>query len=172
MADAIQSCPRRHWLLYALQTCVGASVAVLLYPVAKFLRPREATSSGSMQMVAPYRVNQLKPDAEGNWPSPFEFNGKPCLLVCTPEGIKEIKPGVRTDPAKKYVRAFNAVCTHVACTVQYRSDKGDIFCNCHNGLYDLNGHNVSGPPPRPLDEYQVDFRGEPGQEEIIVSRST
>lgn len=170
MADVVQSYPRRHWLLYALEACIGATVAVLLYPVAKFLKPRVATNSGAMQLVAPYRVHQLKPDAEGNWPPPFEFNGKPCLLICTPEGLKEIKPGVATD--KKQIRAFNAVCTHVACTVQFRSDKGDIFCNCHNGVYDLNGHNVSGPPPRPLEEYQVDLRGDAGQEEIIVSRST
>jgi hypothetical protein len=35
----------------------------------------------------------------------------------------------------------------------------------------LNGHNVSGPPPRPLEMYKVTLRGKPGQEEIIVSRS-
>jgi Rieske Fe-S protein len=68
------------------------------------------------------------------------------------------------------VRALNGVCTHVECTVQYRADKGDIFCACHNGVYDLNGRNVSGPPPRPLEMYRVALRGKPGQEEIVVSR--
>ena len=70
------------------------------------------------------------------------------------------------------VRAFNAICTHVDCTVQYRSETGDIYCSCHEGLYDLNGRNVSGPPPRPLEIYKVALRGKPGQEEIVVSRST
>jgi Rieske Fe-S protein len=30
-----------------------------------------------------------------------------------------------------------------------------IWCACHNGLYDINGQNISGPPPRPLDEFVV-----------------
>ena len=52
-------------------------------------------------------------------------------------------------------RAFNAVCTHLQCTVEYRAASQDIFCNCHNGVYDLNGRNVAGPPPRPLEVYQA-----------------
>ena len=61
------------------------------------------------------------------------------------------------------VKAFNAVCTHLQCTVEFRPAKADIFCNCHNGVYNLNGRNVSGPPPRPLEEYKVTLRGTPGQ---------
>ena len=37
-----------------------------------------------------------------------------------------------------------------------------IWCPCHNGMYDLNGAVVSGPPPKPLDEYVVRLRGEEG----------
>jgi Rieske Fe-S protein len=138
---------------------MASTVAVLLFPVVRFLRPRRATSSGALELVAPYKVSDLKPDAEGHWPAPFEFNGKPCLLVLTPGGE---------------IRAFNAICTHVGCTVEFRAAQSDIFCNCHNGVYDLNGKNVSGPPPRPLQEYKVTTRPAqtPGQEEIIVSRST
>ena len=45
-------------------------------------------------------------------------------------------------------RAFAGTCTHLACTVQYRESQNDIFCACHNGVYDIEGRNVSGPPPR------------------------
>jgi cytochrome b6-f complex iron-sulfur subunit len=109
-----------------------------------------------MEIVAPYRLNQLRPDAQGNWPPPFNFGGKPCLLVLS---------GERT------VRAFNAVCTHLDCTIEFRPGTSDMFCPCHNGVYDMNGRNVSGPPPRPLEEYKVTLRGTPGQEEIVVSRT-
>jgi Rieske Fe-S protein len=54
--------------------------------------------------------------------------------------------------------------------VAYRAEEGDLFCACHEGVYDLNGRNVSGPPPRPLEQYKVTLRGDPGQEEILVSR--
>jgi Rieske Fe-S protein len=70
----------------------------------------------------------------------LKFGSQPGILVRTPAGE---------------LRAFTAVCTHLACTVQYREEKQDIWCACHNGIYDLNGKNVSGPPPRPLDPYKV-----------------
>ena len=149
--------PRRGWLLRSLNAAIAATVVALVYPIARFLRPRAGSSSGRLEMVAPYRVNELRPDASGAWPPPFNFGGKPCLLVLMPDGE---------------VRAFNAVCTHIECTVEYRRAKGEIFCNCHNGVYDLNGRNVSGPPPRPLEVYKVTLRGTPGQEEIVVSRAS
>jgi cytochrome b6-f complex iron-sulfur subunit len=155
MPEVSESHSRRHWLLRGLETGILATLAVFLYPVVRFLKPRETTSSGALEVVAPYTVSQLKPDAEGKWPAPFNFGGKPCLVIRTPGGD---------------VRAFNAVCTHLQCTVEYRWAEKDIFCNCHNGVYDLNGRNISGPPPRPLEQYQVDLRGQAGQEEIIVSR--
>jgi Rieske Fe-S protein len=50
--------------------------------------------------------------------------------------------------------------------VQYRDEKQEIWCACHNGVYDLNGKNVSGPPPRPLEEYKVNVKGD----QLVVSR--
>jgi cytochrome b6-f complex iron-sulfur subunit len=144
--------------LHALQAGVTVTLAAILYPVVRFLWPRPATSSGGLQVVAPYRVHELKPDAQGRWPTPFNFGGKPCLLIRTPEGE---------------IRAFNAVCTHVECTAEYSLEKAAIICNCHNGVYDLHGRNVSGPPPRPLETYKVTLgAGKPGEEEIIVSHAT
>ena len=148
--------PRRRWLVRILEGGIFTTFVALFYPVARFLRPRAATASGAMEIVAPYRVNELRPDAEGRAPAPFDFGGLPCLLIKTPDNE---------------VKAFNAICTHTDCTVEYRPDKGDIFCACHNGVYSLDGQNVSGPPPRPLQEYKVALRGKQGQEEIIVSRT-
>jgi len=85
-----------------------------------------------------------------------KFGSKPALLVRTPDG---------------QFRAFSAICTHLDCTVQYKGDTSQIWCACHNGLYDLAGNNVSGPPPRPLDPFAVNLRGEPGQEEVVISRT-
>ena len=148
---------RRNWLLRSLKASILVTLGAIFYPIARYLRPRPATTTGGLEAVAPYRVNELRPDAEGRWPAPFNFGGKPCLLILTPD---------------KEVRAFNGICTHVDCTVEFQGEKGVIFCACHNGAYDLNGKNISGPPPRPLEAYKVTLRGEPGQEEIIVSRTT
>ncbi len=52
-------------------------------------------------------------------------------------------------------RAFSATCTHLDCIVDYRKDKRLIWCWCHNGIYDLSGKNIGGPPPRPLTPFEV-----------------
>lgn len=93
-------------------------------------------------------VKDLKPD-QGKV---FRFGNEPAILIDTPDGK---------------LRAFSAVCTHLQCTVQYRQDMGKIFCACHGGVYDLNGRNIGGPPPRPLQEYKVAIKGD----DIIVSKS-
>jgi len=166
MDSTPENLSRRGWLLRGLQASIAATVVAIFYPVVRFLWPQPAPVSGASEVVAPFRVNQLA-QAPGN---PFNFAGKPCLVVLTPEGAKRLADGqpLHSDD----VRAFNAVCTHVDCTVRYRAEEGDIYCSCHEGIYDLNGQNVSGPPPRPLETYKVTLRGEPGEEEIVVSRQT
>src|ERR1019366_3203195 len=63
-------------------------------------------------------------------------------------------------------KAFSAVCTHLNCTVQYQESSRQIWCACHNGTYDLTGRVVSGPPPKPLEEFVVRVRGD----ELVISR--
>ncbi len=59
MAEKQDVSSRRHWLLRSLNSSIAATVAMVLYPVARFLWPRPATVSGAMEIVAPFRVNQL-----------------------------------------------------------------------------------------------------------------
>ena len=64
--------------------------------------------------------------------------------------------------------ALAATCTHLDCIVQYREDTKQIWCACHNGVYDLNGRNISGPPPRPLKIFDVKVV----KDEIIITTQT
>ena len=48
---------------------------------------------------------------------------------------------------------FVATCTHLDCTVKYDSKKNLIVCHCHNGVFDVEGKVISGPPPEPLREF-------------------
>jgi Rieske Fe-S protein len=101
----------------------------------------------SVNEVAAGKVQDLKPNSG----KIVKFGSLPVLLVRTSE----------TE-----WRAFSGVCTHLNCTVQYKESSHQIWCACHNGLYNLNGQVVSGPPPHPLEEYSVHIRGD----EVVVSR--
>ncbi len=138
--------PRRRVVKFLLGGGLFASLASFLYPLLRYLIPPSVADLGGGDVVAS-KVSDLKP----NGSKIFRFGTRPALLLMTGEG--------------EY-RALSAVCTHLSCTVQYRSDLRQIWCACHNGLYDLNGRNISGPPPRPLEAFQVHVRGD----EIVVSR--
>ena len=138
--------PRRRVVGFLLGGGLFASLVSFVYPVLRYLIPPPVTDLGSDEVVAA-KVGDLKAHSS----KIFRFGTRPALLLLTAEG--------------EY-RALSAVCTHLSCTVQYRNDLHQIWCACHNGLYDLNGRNISGPPPRPLEVFQVHVRGD----EIVVSR--
>ena len=58
---------------------------------------------------------------------------------------------------EKGLRAISTTCTHLGCKVYWEPDNVRFFCPCHNGVFDVNGNVVSGPPPRQLDSYQVEL---------------
>jgi Rieske Fe-S protein len=139
---------RRSFVDWFLGTCVGALLVAILYPIARYLVPPEVVESTAGTVTLPERPADVKP----NTGLIFRFGSQPGILIRTPAGE---------------LRAFSAVCTHLGCTVQYRPDLIQIWCACHDGHYDLNGQNVSGPPPRPLPRYVVNVRGD----QIIVSKT-
>jgi cytochrome b6-f complex iron-sulfur subunit len=109
----------------------------VLYPVFSYLKPPK---------VAEANVHTVRAGSASEFPTNsaqiVKFGRKPVILI-------------KTDTGE--FRALSATCTHLDCIVQYRSDMKQIWCACHNGLYDLKGRNISGPPPRPLDEYAVNI---------------
>ena len=58
---------------------------------------------------------------------------------------------VRMDAA--HVRVLSNVCTHLACHVNWHPGVQHYISPCHDGHFDMLGRNISGPPPRPLDEF-------------------
>ncbi|MBI5233087.1 MAG: Rieske (2Fe-2S) protein [Deltaproteobacteria bacterium] len=58
------------------------------------------------------------------------------------------------------VIAFSRRCTDLGCLVSWDRSAEQFICPCHHGIYDANGKNISGPPPRPLDRFEVKRRGD------------
>ena len=66
---------------------------------------------------------------------------------------------VLTDDGRDYV-AMSNTCTHLGCRVRWIADQQQFFCPCHNAAFDKDGEVVDGPPPRPLDRYEVKVEDE------------
>ncbi|MFI5106872.1 MAG: ubiquinol-cytochrome c reductase iron-sulfur subunit, partial [Terriglobales bacterium] len=85
-----------------------ASAASFIYPVLRYLVPPAATDMGGDTVVAA-RVGELKPNSA----KIFRFGSRPGLLLLGADG--------------EY-RAMSGTCTHLSCTVQYRSDLKQVWC--------------------------------------------
>jgi len=138
---------KRSFLNVLLGAWAAAFAASVVYPVFRYLIPPRLAGPTTASVKLPIKASEVKINSG----TIFKFGQKPGILIRTEQG--EFK-------------ALSAVCTHLDCTVQYKSDSQQIWCACHNGLYDLRGRNVSGPPPRPLEEFQVNEEGDT----LVVSK--
>lgn len=67
---------------------------------------------------------------------------------------EEVGVYVLTEDGRDY-HAMSNICTHLGCRVRWVAEKQQFFSPCHNGVFDKHGYVVSGPPPRPLDEFET-----------------
>jgi len=125
---------RRDFLGMAISGTAAALGVMAVYPVAKFLTPRDDAGprSGTLGKVDLFLRGTAKTVMVGE---------RPALVIRLDDGS---------------FRAFSALCTHLQCVVAYAPERKQIECPCHRGVYSLEGQNVAGPPPRPLDAFTVD----------------
>ena len=147
MKDSIKNKKNRRWFLMGgMLSSLTAFAGMVFYPIIRFIMPPPVPES-NQNSVSAATVDELSPNSG----KVFAFGNKPGLLLRLANG--------------EY-RAFSAVCSHLQCTVQYREDMEQIWCACHNARFDLNGNVASGPPPAPLETFDVFV----GKEDIIVSK--
>ncbi len=148
MDDHLPNSPsRRNFLDYLLGFSAFATLGAIFYPIFKFMVPPEVVEAQQNSVSVGKNA-----EIASNSGKIFKFGSKPGIIIRTETGD---------------LKAFSASCTHLDCIVQYDPGSKQIICACHNGIYDLTGKNVSGPPPRPLEEFAVNVKGD----EITVTRA-
>ncbi len=75
---------------------------------------------------------------------PMDLGGQKVMVLRTDEGVV----------------AFSRRCTDLGCLVSWNREREQFVCPCHRGVFDKTGKNIAGPPPRPLDRFEVVKRGE------------
>jgi len=146
---------RRRFLDWFLGTSAGALVAAVLYPVFRFVSPPEIPEATTNQVEA----------GPTNDPELLEKGYKIVRFG--------VEPVILIRLSDTEIRAFAGTCTHLDCIVEFQKDEQRIWCNCHNGEYNLSGQRVAGPPPRPLEPFKVDlvYKGANEPQTIVVSRA-
>jgi cytochrome b6-f complex iron-sulfur subunit len=125
--------PRRDFLSIAVGGSAAAFAVAAGYPVARFIEPQARSGAGPtiVAKLEDFPVSSAKTVLVGE---------RPVLVIRAADG---------------QFRAFSALCTHLQCVVGYSPERNQIECPCHQGIYSVEGQNIAGPPPRPLEELAV-----------------
>jgi Rieske Fe-S protein len=138
--DKVTKTGRRDFLklgVLAGATALAAGVPLGVYVIAPALRP------GAGKWIDFGPAENLAED--GMEMLPYEFMVKDGWQVLPQRGFA----WARTEPGGK-LTVFSSTCTHLACNVVWREDKGYFECPCHSGRFDPSGRPIAGPPTRPL----------------------
>jgi len=150
--DAPGKLSRRGFIAGAGVCAAGLCYAgALAYPVYRYLAA-PAEQAAELAAVKEVKIPEDKLPAPGT-ALMFRFGARPTMLIHHKDGT---------------LACLTAVCTHLGCTVQYQPEQDNIHCACHGGTYDARtGANVSGPPPKPLQRFNV----EKANGQIVITRA-
>lgn len=137
---------RRTFLDWLLRGGLTAWFASIFYPVFKYMIPPDAPE---------LNVSQIEAGTFSDFP---KGSSKIIRMGRIPVIVLRKKNGD--------FKALEATCTHLDCTVQFKTDTEQIWCACHNGYYDVEGRNISGPPPRPLGQFNVTLK----DDKVIITK--
>lgn len=148
---------RRNFLIKACSITIGAVLA-LVAPAAGllvFLDPlRRKSPNGGAVLVA-----SLDSLPENGGPQKFS-------VLATLIDAWNTTPNVPVGAVYlqrlngSQVRAFNVVCPHAGCFVEYWGEQNHFHCPCHNSSFSLDGRvlDPKSPSPRALDDLPVEIR--------------
>ncbi len=132
----------RRWFLAGLISgSLGSLIIYLTYPVNRFLFHQKKLPLPKAVTVAQLDLEKIVPNSAVY----FQYGYLPGILLKTESGE---------------LRAFNAKCTHLDCTVKYLPQTKKFFCACHEGYFDDTGNNIAGPPPSPLLKFNLRREGD------------
>jgi cytochrome b6-f complex iron-sulfur subunit len=131
-----QPVSRRGFLKYILLGFSAiATAGGLLAPIIAYLWPPKQAAGSATGRVAVASTADL-PLGKG---AVYSVASKPVLVIHAQDGF----------------HAVSATCTHLGCIVFWDEQRSVIACPCHEGLFNVNGGVISGPPPAPLQAYTV-----------------
>jgi len=67
-----------------------------------------------------------------------------------------------TRTGDRQVVALQCICPHAGCFLEYRSERKEFFCPCHNSTFAVSGRisDPKSPSPRDMDTLEVELRGD------------
>jgi cytochrome b6-f complex iron-sulfur subunit len=128
---------RRRFLGILLTALGSTAIASFAYPLLRFVAPPRAKDGGQKLTIS-------KDDIAAGEAKEIVLGNTPAIVI--------------NVTGKGYI-ALSRVCTHLGCLVQYDKGEQKLVCPCHAGFFNLEGHVISGPPPKPLQAIPLSVEG-------------
>ncbi len=126
-----------------LKLLLGASAVLAAAPMLTLSR----------FLSVPYTFTPVKESVEGAPALPKNSS----LDFLWPTQTRPFDTNVLIKDSKGDYVAFNRVCTHLQCLVNFDPGSQTIVCPCHGSVYDAKtGSVVSGPAPRALPKIKLE----------------
>ena len=121
---------------------LGSLLLTVANWVTVFARGMIRKDSSAVQRLGPASDLARQGSMLFRYPTPQD----PCIAVRTPQGA---------------LVAYSQVCTHLSCAVAYDTEKDQLICPCHRGVFSVEqGAPIAGPPTRPLAKVKIEQRGD------------
>jgi Rieske Fe-S protein len=65
----------------------------------------------------------------------------------------------RQGAADQAITVLSSICPHLGCPINWHPDQSQFVCPCHGGIFNQDGRNTGGPPPRAMDPLEHEVRG-------------
>jgi Rieske Fe-S protein len=140
---------RRTFLIRSIAAIGGGITAAVGIPAAVFVTgsARAATTGedwirlGSASSVEPGAAPVLMKAIVSRRTGYLVEEQEVSVFVTTTDGVE--------------FSVLSNICTHLGCRVRWVEDESGFFCPCHNAVFGPDGGVLTGPPPRPLDKFEV-----------------
>jgi cytochrome b6-f complex iron-sulfur subunit len=120
-------------------------------------------AAGSLALTAEY----LSPNVLKEPPTKFKA-GKPENYSPGSTTLNKEQKVYIVRAKEGYFFALSAVCTHLGCITNWKSEEGIIACPCHGSKFNNEGKKITGPAPRSLERFMITL-DEQGQ--LVVDKS-
>lgn len=146
--DDTKGLSRRQLLSRSVAVMGGAIAAGVGVPAIFYIAGPAAEDAGVDEWIRLGAASSVEP-------------GRPTLMKANVErrsgyltSTEELSVFVTTENGTEF-SALSNVCTHLGCRVRWVDEQDGFFCPCHNAVFSADGSVASGPPPAPLDEFEV-----------------
>ncbi len=133
---------RRAWLSACSHAALGTSAATLLWPLSRYVIPFHSQLDSETPSTLVLHSSELTPEH----PLTTLYQGRPAVVL-----------QLGDEPP----RAFDAVCTHLGCTVLFDPQRKVLHCPCHGAEFDpATGSVLRGPATLSLSTIPLQVRND------------